>query len=306
MRTTNGRPYRMIMSYTDISIYKIKSRFLDLFAPLECRSRQWTKGEHGYFTGSISTGSSGGGSSGSGGSSGGAVNGRSDSPKNNKNSSEPIDSHDENDIIESEDIVPATQQDINNFKNALQGLGFEEITGFENFTESNEHLLEIVEDFCILRQDFPDYFNGLKLDLGIIEGMDKDSYAAYDPRTGIIHLNPEYYNNFSKLIQSYASDVRGNYHPAGTNYRANVFHEFGHRFEHIDNINPKKQVKIQFEKTFNRYYTRKQADEWINKGLSLYAAEGHYGEFIAECFAEYYGSNTPRNISVDFLNSLKG
>lgn len=89
------------MNYPDISLYKIKSKFLDLFAPPECRSRQWTKGEHGYFTGSISTGSSGGGSSGSGGSSGGAVNGRSDPPKNNKNSSEPIDSHDENDIIES-------------------------------------------------------------------------------------------------------------------------------------------------------------------------------------------------------------
>ena len=55
------------MNYPDISLYKIKSKFLDLFAPPECRSRQWTKGEHGYFTGSISTGSSGGGSSSGGG-----------------------------------------------------------------------------------------------------------------------------------------------------------------------------------------------------------------------------------------------
>lgn len=209
----------------------------------------------------------------------------------------------ENDIIESRN--PATQQEIADFKASLLEMGFTDITGFENYTESNEHLLEIAEDFGRLKADFPDYFKGLKLDFGITDGMTNEVYAAYVHQTGTIHLNPVYYNNFKLFQEAYAEDIKNHYHPRGTTYRANVFHEFGHRFEAVKDLKPKQQVKRQFENSFSRYYTRKQADEWIKDGLCLYAAEGNFGEYISECFAEYYGSSSPRRICVDFIDSLE-
>ena len=165
-------------------------------------------------------------------------------------------------------------------------------------------MLEIAEDFGRLKTDFPDYFKGLKLDFGIVERMNKDSYAAYDPQTGIIHLNPNYYNNFSKLIQSYTSDVGKNNHPAGTNYRANVFHEFGHRFEHITGYSPKKIAKESFERLNDRYYTRKLCDLWVSSGLSLYSKYYDYEEIIAESFAEYYCSQQPRKVCTDIVRQF--
>ncbi len=209
----------------------------------------------------------------------------------------------ENDIIESRN--PATQQEIADFKASLLEMGFTDITGFENYTESNVHLLEIVEDFSRLKADYPEYFKGLKLDFGITDGMTKEVYAAYVHQTGTIHLNPVYYNNFKLFQEAYAEDIKNHYHPRGTTYRENIFHEFGHRFEAVENLQPKQQVKRQFEDSFGRYYTRKQADKWIEDGLCLYAAEGDFGEYIAECFAEYYGSSSPRKICVDFIKSLK-
>ena len=141
--------------------------------------------------------------------------------------------------------------------------------------------------------------------MGIIEGMNENTYAGYVHKTGTIHLNPIYYNNFKLFQEEYANDIKNRYHPKGTTYRANIFHEFGHHYESVKGLNPKQQVKIQFENSFNRYYTRKQADEWIKSELSLYAAEGDFGEYIAECFAEYYGSNSPRMICSDFINSFR-
>lgn len=64
-----------------------------------------------------------------------------------KINSSAIDISDRNGIIEERNAPSATKQEIGNFKKALQKIGFEDITGFENYTESNEHLIEIVEDF---------------------------------------------------------------------------------------------------------------------------------------------------------------
>ena len=183
-------------------------------------------------------------------------------------------------------------------------MGFADVTGFENYTESNEHLLEIIEDFGKLKADFPDYFKGLKLDFGTVKEMTDNDYAGYVPGTGTIHLNPVFYNNFEKMQKEYSSDVSRNYHPAGTDYRATIFHEFGHRVEHIANINPKKLVKSQFEKANGRYYTKKQADEWISNGLSIYATEFDYIDFIAESYAEYYNRLEPRGLCISVIDNL--
>ena len=161
-----------------------------------------------------------------------------------------------------------------------------------------------MEDFSRLKADFSDYFKGLALDFGTVKGMTDNDYAGYVSETGTIHLNPSLYSNFEKMQKAYSSDVSKKYHPVGTNYRVTIFYEFGHRVEHIANINPKKLVKSQFEKANGRYYTKKQADEWITKGLSIYATEFDYRDFIAESFAEYYISSDPRSLCTAVVDNI--
>ena len=45
-------------------------------------------------------------------------------------------------------------------------------------------------------------------------------------------------------------------------------------------------------------------DDWIAQNLSVYATDGDYDEFIAECFAEFFESENPRNISVDTMDEI--
>lgn len=205
-----------------------------------------------------------------------------------------IDKTQRDDIIELKNKVPATEQEKAQFINNLKDLGFESVTGFEKYTDSNKYLNEMLEDFKKLKDDFPEYFDGLKLDLGVIDTITDDVYACYVIETGTIHLNPLYYNDFHKFKSMYASDVNGNFHPSGTNYRANIYHEFGHRVEHIANIKPKSTAKEAFEMNNSFYYTRKMCDSWTNKNLSRYAYMFDYDDFISESFAEYYNSQQPR------------
>jgi hypothetical protein len=230
-----------------------------------------------------------------------SVNVKKNSAKADSVHNSSIDISEENGIIEAKNNTPATQQDIHEFESLLSKLGFESITGFENYTESKEHLLEIVEDFSRLKADFPDYFKGLKLDFGVIEGMTDDDYAAYYPKTGTIYLNPVFYNNFNSLIEVYNSDVRSHHHPDGTDYRATIYHEFGHRVQHISDSKPKRIAKEVFEKINNSYYTRKLCDLWLSSGLSKYAKYFDYDELIAESFAEYYCSQQPREICTEIM-----
>ena len=45
-------------------------------------------------------------------------------------------------------------------------------------------------------------------------------------------------------------------------------------------------------------------DDWIIQNLSVYATDGDYDEFIAECFAEFFESENPRGISVDTMDEI--
>lgn len=106
------------------------------------------------------------------------------------------------------------------------------------------------------------------------------------------------------LKTSYQSDVEENFHPLGTTYRANVFHEFGHYIESVADINPKKLAKSIFQKQNHRYFSRQMCDDWIMKGLSTYALVFDYRDYISECFAEFFESKSPRSIAIDTINEV--
>ena len=120
----------------------------------------------------------------------------------------------------------------------------------------------------------------------------------------MFNFNSRIYNNTEKLKSVYENDVRLRHHPKGTSYRANVFHEFGHYIESVAEIDPKKIAKAVYQKQSGRYFTRKMGDDWIAQNLSVYATDGDYDEFIAECFAEFFCSENPRDISVDTMDEV--
>ena len=118
------------------------------------------------------------------------------------------------------------------------------------------------------------------------------------------YVTQKLYNDTEYLKALYQKDVDKYYHPKGTTYRANVFHEFGHYIEDVANINPKKLVQKIFERHKGTYYRRQWADEWVENGLCIYATEFGYADYISECFAEYFESPSPRPIAVDTVNEI--
>lgn len=110
--------------------------------------------------------------------------------------------------------------------------------------------------------------------------------------------------NSDDLKTIYLKDVKDNYHPKGTNYRATIYHEFGHLLEDYLDITPKKLVKQLFNDTHSNFYTRKMADEWIKNNLCIYAIEGNNGELISEAMAEYFNSENPRDLCKLVINEI--
>ena len=193
-------------------------------------------------------------------------------------------------------------EELQSFKNGMLKLGIDDLQGFEEYKGEPRVLHEMIEDFAVLKENFSKLFSGFK-GISYFE-QNADEYASYNPITKMFNFNPRIYNNTEVLKSVYENDVRLRHHPKGTSYRANVFHEFGHYIESVAEIDPKKIAKAVYQKQSGRYFTRKMGDDWIAQNLSVYATDGDYDEFIAECFAEFFESENPRNISVDTMDEI--
>ena len=193
-------------------------------------------------------------------------------------------------------------EELQSFKNGMLKLGIDDLQGFEEYKGEPRVLHEMIEDFAVLKENFSKLFSGFK-GISYFE-QNADEYASYNPITKMFNFNPRIYNNTEVLKSVYENDVRLRLHPKGTSYRANVFHEFGHYIESVAEIDPKKIAKAVYQKQSGRYFTRKMGDDWIAQNLSVYATDGDYDEFIAECFAEFFESENSRNISVDTMDEI--
>lgn len=193
-------------------------------------------------------------------------------------------------------------EELQSFKNGMLKLGIDDLQGFEEYKGEPRVLHEMIEDFAVLKENFSKLFSGFK-GISYFE-QNADEYASYNPITKMFNFNSRIYNNTEVLKSVYENDVRLRHHPKSTSYRANVFHEFGHYIESVAEIDPKKIAKAVYQKQSGRYFTRKMGDDWIAQNLSVYATDGDYDEFIAECFAEFFESENPRNISVDTMDEI--
>lgn len=193
-------------------------------------------------------------------------------------------------------------EELSTFKNEMSELGITDLQGFENYQGDPQILHQITEDFGKMKTAFPKLFS--KFNKISLSEQNKNEYAFYESKNNYFNFNSLIYNDSELLKTSYQNDVDYNYHPIGTTYRSNVFHEFGHFVETIADINPKKLAKSIFQKQNGKYFTRQMGDDWLHKGLCDYASEFDYQDYISECFAEYFGSKKPRIISVDTVNEI--
>lgn len=174
--------------------------------------------------------------------------------------------------------------------------------GFDFYAGDTQVLNELKSTYIQLAKEYP---NEIK-DLTIRYGFDKnkDIGGWYDKEKGEIVFNKNVFDYSSSLVKEYEQYVQNNHFPKGTDYRAYFYHEFGHHYSYLHNIDNKKIVEQITKENFNGYYTRKKADEMLSQKLSIYATEEtrpKYQEVIAECFAEWYNSKKPRKFCEEYL-----
>ena len=151
-------------------------------------------------------------------------------------------------------------------------------------------------------------FSGVKsFDLG--NGV----YADCNLQTRQIRVSDTMYRNAQALARQYASDIRSNWHPAGTDWQAIITHEIGHAIDGF--ISQKLDVG---GRSFYRDWhqnsamlQKKVADKLniaptrdrISKEVSRYGAS-NTAEWFAEAFAEGMRSSTPRRMAVELMKEL--
>ena len=127
--------------------------------------------------------------------------------------------------------------------------------------------------------------------------------ARFNSATGEMELSEMAYSDIDLLDSIYTQTVKEKYHPAGTTFRSNITHETGHGITNkiavkynVDMIRLCTAIQ---EKVLNEL---KLTENDIPNHLCGYATEkdkyGHQpAEFVAEAFAEYMDSPSPRPIA---------
>lgn len=103
-----------------------------------------------------------------------------------------------------------------------------------------------------------------------------------------IGVNANKAKDYAEIQKSVEWDVSAGWHPQGTaNVQAIFDHEFGHQLDYAFNLAHNQDVTA-------KYYGQSKTD--IAVGLSQYGTK-NIREFIAEAYAEYVNSPTPRQIA---------
>lgn len=166
-------------------------------------------------------------------------------------------------------------------------------------------------------------------------GMKDNTYAwCYSKMGGKVQVNPNRYNDWQKIVQSYNNDVVKNWHPYGTTAESIVVHELGHAIDGLlaqegilGGVTASGQYKyasstlkstimnrvakkdLEIDKLWNAKNWKGEVDEYwrsqaVAKNVSRYATKNNQ-EWFAECFAEYITSAQPRSVAAEFGKELE-
>ena len=115
----------------------------------------------------------------------------------------------------------------------------------------------------------------------------KDFFASCNSETGAISLNKKYFSNIKTIATAYNKDVKNGGSPVGTDWKAVIVHEIGHRTNFILNTRYSGQIdKIEDYIQAQALKNLKLSSSDIPSELSDYAMDGPK-EFLAEAFAEF-------------------
>ena len=129
---------------------------------------------------------------------------------------------------------------------------------------------------------------------------------------GGVTLNKKFYGNLEKFKKSYELSITTGFHPAGTDWKSVVSHEFGHA---IDDLLSKTYLAAG---TKNSWGVPKQVSAELRPkvmkacGLKVYQARSEVSEYackdayewFAECFGEAMNSATPRKVATECMKQL--
>ena len=129
---------------------------------------------------------------------------------------------------------------------------------------------------------------------------------------GGVTLNKKFYGNLEKFKKSYEFSITTGFHPAGTDWKSVVSHEFGHA---IDDLLSRTYLAAG---TKNSWGVPKQVSAELRPkvmkacGLKVYQARSEVSEYatkdayewFAECFGEAMNSATPRKVATECMKQL--
>ena len=128
---------------------------------------------------------------------------------------------------------------------------------------------------------------------------------------GGVTLNKKWFEKLEKLVKQYNIDLMGGFHPAGTDWKSIVSHEFGHAIDdYLTNT-------LQAAGMLNRWkpkYLSADLRPKVMKACGLkvsdartavsgYATKDHF-EWFAECFGEAMNSASPRPVATECMKRL--
>ena len=141
--------------------------------------------------------------------------------------------------------------------------------------------------------------------ISVVDDLPEGAMASCGRSFGEVSLSRSYFGKNSKISAAWQRCVESGLHPSGTSSYSAIVHEFGHSVDHLltrkGNIfDPKYIGKDSTASTEIKKSVYKKlgiSDGNVASGLSSYATMNDK-EFVAEAFAEYVTSPTPRPIAV--------
>ena len=148
--------------------------------------------------------------------------------------------------------------------------------------------------------------------ISVVDDLPEGAMASCGRSFGEVSLSRSYFGKNSKVSDAWKRCVESGFHPIGTSSYSAIVHEFGHSVDHLitrkGNIfDPKYIGKDATASTAIKKSVYKKlgiSDGDVASGLSSYATMNDK-EFVAEAFAEYVTSPTPRPIAVAVGEEIK-
>jgi hypothetical protein len=185
---------------------------------------------------------------------------------------------------------------------ATKGMGKGYAVDLDGLDEKS--MLDVERAMDSVFEKFPSLKNKFS-GISVVDDLPEGAMAACGRSFGEVSLSRSYFGKNSNISAAWQRCVESGLHPSGTSSYAAIVHEFGHSVDHIitrkgDMFDPKYIGKDATASTAIKKSVYKKlgiSDGDVASGLSSYATMNDK-EFVAEAFAEYVTSPTPRPIAV--------